>query len=457
MIELTFYGGVEGEIGGNMILLKDKVSEASLLLDCGVNYHRWSTYFNFPFSRPSDHNDLIQCGVIPNIPGLYMEEKQPSPIDCCLISHAHMDHYRYLSVLREGTIVHMPECGHRIAKAVEEVKAYKTFEDKIQERAEHGELTITDFRTGTEIEVGKLSINPIHVDHSIPGSYAFLLYTSSGLVVYSGDFRKHGAHSELTEDFVKTIEDSGEKVKILICEGTNMVRASPTTEEDVKEYTSKIAQKANGLVITDLSQADIDRIRTIHQISQAADRQLVLTKRIANTLLALRKDPVIGRDSQRIIQEGYVYFGVKGKTKRKTRLREKIEKQFKGKQIYAKQIQQKPRKYIFTSSFYHFYDLKDIKPPPGSVYILSASEPFEEEREFDFGRLLNWLDIYGVPMFHIHSSGHAHPFDIREIAKRIKPEILIPIHTNYPTMMKLFLRDLVKNTIIPEKSVTVSI
>ena len=52
MTKLTFFGGIEGTIGGNMILLEDPRNDASVLLDFGVNYDKWSQYFDFPFSRP---------------------------------------------------------------------------------------------------------------------------------------------------------------------------------------------------------------------------------------------------------------------------------------------------------------------------------------------------------------------------------------------------------------------
>ncbi|MGD0978917.1 MAG: hypothetical protein ABR962_07215 [Candidatus Bathyarchaeia archaeon] len=41
----------------------------------------------------------------------------------------------------------------------------------------------------------------------------------------------------------------------------------------------------------------------------------------------------------------------------------------------------------------------------GSCYVLSASEPFNEEMDIDFKRLANWLDLYGLPQYHIHVSG----------------------------------------------------
>lgn len=462
MIELTFYGGVGGEVGGNMILLGDPKFDASILLDFGINYQRWSRYFNFPFSRPANHRDLIRCGVIPSVRGLYMGDEEESPIDACFVSHPHGDHYRYVSVLREGTAVYLPEGGHIIMRALEEVKEQKTFEERIEERVEEGEIRAVDFRTGDRLRVGGsgLEVEPVHVDHSISGAYGFLIRTSDGLVVYTGDFRRHGAYSALTEDFLGAVQGAGERVKLLMCEGTNIVRATPMTERDVYNQSRDIVGKTDGLVIVDHSQADIDRIRTIYRVAKRAGRELTVSKRIANTLNALTADPQLGRDAARILSDSSVYFGSeerwRGK-RRKTRLERKIEGLFEGKERFAEEIKRDPAHYILATNVYRFEDLKELQPPPGSVYVLSASEPFEEEREFDFHRLLRWLDVYGVPLVHVHASGHAMPNNLRELIKAVSPEVFVPIHTEHPHLMGLYVSDCCDRVITPDRGAKVEV
>ena len=58
------------------------------------------------------------------------------------------------------------------------------------------------FRTNDKIRIDSLEIEPIHVDHSVPGAYGFVIHTSEGPIVYTGDFRMHGLHSERTKDFI---------------------------------------------------------------------------------------------------------------------------------------------------------------------------------------------------------------------------------------------------------------
>ncbi|KKK70895.1 hypothetical protein LCGC14_2919400, partial [marine sediment metagenome] len=79
---------------------------------------------------------------------------------------------------------------------------------------------INEFRTGDKFKIGSLEVEPIHVDHSVPGAYGFIIYTSEGPVVYTGDIRLHGTHPEMTEDFIAKAKEV--KPIALISEGTRI-------------------------------------------------------------------------------------------------------------------------------------------------------------------------------------------------------------------------------------------
>jgi ribonuclease J len=93
-----------------------------------------------------------------------------------------------------------------------------------------------------------------------------------------------------------------------------------------------------------------------------------------------------------------------------------------------------------------------IKPKPGSSFIFSSSEPFNEEREIEYEKFINWLNHFGLPMYRIHCSGHIMPNDLKKVVNEIKPKKFFPIHTEYPELLKKFLIDLTK-VILVEKEV----
>jgi len=120
--------------------------------------------------------------------------------------------------------------------------------------------------------------------------------------------------------------------------------------------------------------------------------------------------------------------------------------------IEPKTIAAAPENYILCFSLYEIKHLLDIKPQKGT-YIYSSSEAFEEESEFDFIRLRNWLKHFGFHVYGFeiinerglvkpefskgfHASGHASKSDLRWAIETIDPEYIIPVHTEKPSWFK---------------------
>ena len=98
---------------------------------------------------------------------------------------------------------------------------------------------INTFRTGDKLSIGSLEVEPIHVDHSVPGAYGFIIYTSVGPIGYTGDIRLHGTVPQMTRDFIERTKN--EKLIALIMEGTRI--ADEMREEGSEELVSKESMK----------------------------------------------------------------------------------------------------------------------------------------------------------------------------------------------------------------------
>jgi ribonuclease J len=103
---------------------------------------------------------------------------------------------------------------------------------------------------------------------------------------------------------------------------------------------------------------------------------------------------------------------------------------------YASEVNRIQEGLILAASYYDMNELIEIAPEPGSVFILSQSEPFDEEGEIRHHKLLNWCNYYGLPQYHVHSSGHATPHELRKLIQTINPETVYPIHTERPELVK---------------------
>src|SRR5437773_10234277 len=140
------------------------------------------------------------------------------------------------------------------------------------------------FRTGASVDADGVDVEPIHVDHSAPAAYGFLVHTSGGTIAYTGDLRQHGPHSEMTKDFIDAAK-TNEPIA-LITEGTRVTPADPRanfTEALVKSKSIETAGRAKGkAVFATFYPQDVDSMRTIVEVATAIERQIVVQARAAD-------------------------------------------------------------------------------------------------------------------------------------------------------------------------------
>jgi ribonuclease J len=93
---------------------------------------------------------------------------------------------------------------------------------------------------------------------------------------------------------------------------------------------------------------------------------------------------------------------------------------------------------MFYCNYFQLNELIDIKPTPGSVYIRSVNEPFDEEMELDSRRVYNWLNLFRLTQYgrrpddRLHASGHASGDELMSMIGEMNPRRIVPIHTEHP-------------------------
>jgi ribonuclease J len=435
---LTFYGGVD-EIGGNKILLQDR--DTRVFFDFGMSFAMKKQFYSPPFLSPKSEKSLQELGILPKISGVYKFDRSPPEVDAVFLSHGHLDHSAYLSFIKREIPVYCGETTQIILQALSEVRR-ADLEFRVSD------IEFKPFRTGKKITIGNLEIEPFHVDHSVPGAYGFVIHTSNGAVVYTGDFRDHGAKPEMTRDFVKNARKA-EPVAI-VTEATNMTGATVSSENEVESKLDSVVAGADGIVLAEFAYSDVDRLNSFFNIAKKNKRCLAISLKQAYLLDALRKDkgltvPSLDDDEILIFRKSKKRFD-----KWENQLIERYDKQNKIFDVHKVSSQQ--CKMVLALPFYNFEELVQLQPEAGSCYVLSTSEPFNEEMEIDYERLVNWLSHYGLPQYHVHVSGHMMPLQLKKTLKEINAKRMFPIHTESAGLFAKFMRDLKSQVTLVEKS-----
>ncbi|MEM2866775.1 MAG: MBL fold metallo-hydrolase [Candidatus Hadarchaeales archaeon] len=456
-MKITVFGGT-WEIGGNQILLEGR--ESKVFLDFGKNFAREGRYFEDPYLTARKPQQLHELGLLPRVPGLYRWEEgrvgndrgEPE-ISGVLLSHAHLDHMDYVRYLREEIPIWAGDGTWRVILA-REITSKKSAEERLA-KFEDGAAALYDcvcvlrpnlknFRTGRKVQVGEFEVNPVHVDHSMLASYGFILHGPEGGVAYTGDIRFHGPKKEFSEEFLKKAEGC----EVLITEGTNVLESRPSSEGEVREKAEKVVEKARGLVAASFSSMDIDRMRTFSQVARDNGRKLVLSMRQAALLEFVRPEV-----EAELVDLPFKLgdLGVKIYRRRKESTSDWEQKLKTYETVDSSWVSEHQEEVLLFATYYDMLELLSIKPKPGSIFIYSESEPWDEEGEIEFEKLANWLEFLGMPMFHIHASGHASSLELAEMVERLSPKKVVVVHCERPALFKKFLGKTSTEVICPER------
>jgi ribonuclease J len=419
---ITFLGGVR-EIGGNKILIED--GPERILFDFGPSFSPRYEEFYLNFLQPrstSPVKDLLEFDLIPRVPGLYSREAlhgadleyEAPKIHGIFLTHAHFDHAGYLKYIDPDIPVYV---GGDTKVLLDTIQASGP--------TSYGTHPWNLLSAGTPIRLGNLEVVPYPVDHSIPGAYGYLIRTSAGVIAYTGDFRKHGPRAALTERFLE--EAAKEDPATLITEGTRVgpdVRKN-FTERGVRDEVDQVLEDTQDLVLGTCYPRDIDRIDTLYQAAQAADRSFVVSLKTAFLLTSVAgrpgfpKVPLPGKSPDLLVY---------GRPKRRYYT---WEEPFLDGAVDAEYVRSNGQRLFLMLEMMHFPELIDLRPPKGSPFVYSMSEPFSEE-DLEAEVFQNWLDHFELRKHSLHASGHCSGPELQAVAHHLKASKTYPIHTQHP-------------------------
>jgi ribonuclease J len=419
---VTFLGGVR-EIGGNKILIDDGGDR--ILFDFGRSFStRYDDYFvNFLQPRSTSYlKDLLEFDLLPHIPGVYAEEalagtdlRYEAPrVGAVFVSHPHMDHVQYLDLLDPKIPVHLGEVTRSVLGVMETTSPGFGL----------GAAETRVFSDRKPVRVGGLEVVPFPVDHSVPGAYGFLVHTSEGCVVYTGDFRQHGPRASDTTEFLAAAARA--RPIALLTEGTR-IGPDPRrdlSEEQVRVRAGELLHRSPELALATCYPRDLDRLTSLYRAAQEAGRDFVVSFKTACLLSQMASHhlpdvPVPGTSPglEVYLRPKKTYY--------------KWERPFLDSAIEANRVHRHGARYLLQLDLAQFPEMIDVRPPKGSPFLHSMSEPFSEE-DVDHDVMLRWLDHFGLDYHQLHASGHCSGPELIHLVRAMAPAAVFPIHTEHP-------------------------
>ena len=399
MAYLEFWGGV-GVIGSSKVLIGD--GGHRVLLDLGLDIPAQADLFRAPVGfRPGQElSARLRAGAAAAIPGIYDPAglegagdplrgrlAEPGEPTAVFVSHPHIDHVGLAGFAR-------PEVAlHAAPDAIALLGALAAGGDVLP-----GPRDFTAPATawvpaaaGAPVRVGPMTVQRLDLDHDVPGASGYLVTTSDGVLAFTGDIRFHGHHPERSWAFAAAVAGCD----VLVTEGTTLSfdgAHPPRTEADVaRDYAAALAACPD-LMLQSVYPRDLDRVRALAAIAARLGRVILWPRRTAAFLRAA---------------------GIEAAATDLAAVRDT------------------PGRYVVQLDPGDLPSLLDLPFGPGSALLHANGEPLGP---FDprWKVFTDWMSHCGLPLRQIGCSGHASADDLHEMLYRVRPKVVIPIHTRSP-------------------------
>jgi ribonuclease J len=241
--------GGSGDIGKNMLAFH--YNETIVVVDCGVAFA----------NEEQPGVDLI----IPDISYLLEHKEQVKAI--CL-THGHEDHIGALPyVLKQ---LHVPLYGTPLTLGMVREKL-----------SEHGLAASTEFNVYPEdqpVVLGELSVEAVHVTHSLPDAASLIIRSPVGVVVHSSDFKIDQTPIDgRLFDAPRFAQIGDEGVRLLISDTVNVEkRGWCPSERNLVPVFDRFMREAPGRVIVATFGSNLHRAQTVVDVATRNGRKVAI-------------------------------------------------------------------------------------------------------------------------------------------------------------------------------------
>lgn len=377
-------GGMH-EIGKNIDVIEYR--DDIIIIDCGLTF-------------PEEE----QLGIDIVIPDFQYLVENKHRIKGLVLTHGHEDHIGAIPYLLKK--IKVPIYGTALTIGL--------LENKLKEHR-LGKVDLNVVKAGDNIKLGKMEVEWINVNHSIPDACALAVKTPLGYIYHSGDFKVDFNPIQGNVINLQRIAEIGEKgVLAMIGESTNVLREGYTlSESKVGETFKRLFTVFEGRrIIIATFASNVHRIQQIINASENHGRKVVLSGRsMLNVMetakklgyLRAKKDTLIDINDMKKYKPGDLTIITTGS-------------------------QGEPMSALTRIAY---GEHRKIHLIPDDVVILSAT-PIPGN-EMDVTKIINKMIDNGTEVVYealseIHVSGHACQEELKLILDLVRPKYFVPAH-----------------------------
>ena len=385
-------GGGPGMVTNNMYLYE--IGNDGLIVDCGIG-----------FPEDKDTNDIL----IPDIS--YLSSKPNLKIHGLVLTHGHDDHHAALPHILPKLGQQVPVYGSRLTAGFAQ--------DKLKEYKLNQKIIV--YKETDQLKLGPFTIDPIHVTHSVPDTFHFLIHTPVGSVYHGSDFK-----FDLTPldkrppNFKKIVELSQKGVLCLLSDCLRSERDgfSPS-ETTITEPLHREISQCQGRVIFTTMSSQIHRIQQAVDVATAYGRKIAFIGRSmeSNTMIAMRLG-ILKLNPKLIIKPNQI----KRTPDNKLCLL-----------VAGSQGQESSSLTRYASGTHRLLKLK----PTDTVIYSADIIPGNEQMVYSVIDQLNQAGttvIYEDTVDDLHVSGHASAKELQLLMQLVSPQYLYPIGGSFRHM-----------------------
>jgi ribonuclease J len=340
--------------------------------------------------------------VIPDISYL---EANKDRIRGILLTHGHEDHIGAIPyVLRQ---INPPIYGTRLTLGI--------LQNKLSEHTLPSKPDLRCVEAGDTVKLGALSVEFIHVNHSIADACALAIGTPVGTVIHSGDLKIDVTpiDGEMI-DLTRFGELGRRGVLLFMCESTNAERQghSPSEKSVGRSLEYIFTLNSDKRIIIATFSSNVHRVQQIIDASVRHSRKVAITGRSMLNIVGAA------------VELGYMKVpdGVLVDVNELRRYKpEEVT-------VITTGSQGEPMSALYRMAT---GDHSQVTLGAKDLVVLSSSPIPGNEKLI--GRIINELIKNGVgvvrdPSLEVHVSGHAYSDELKLLTALIKPKFFMPIH-----------------------------